>query len=380
MASWLDRLKKQPSSELIAWVLDKACPSIQYRLLTEVMGKGPTDPQVHRAREGAANTEALVKISRAQKETGVWLDKVLEFEAPNPSRNRGPAMINQYLALVEHGWDGSHPIIHCSAERLLNYLTEDPKADLFELKGYAGTNPKINVSIRRCLSLIAAALLSRSGYASHPGVTAAAERVLAELDTQYPAKGEPSLYEGVAEIEEGDHKVQLRVVKEGVHPPDMFLFYLLAFHPLFTATPAARAVVHRVVQHLMKGDSLPRRVRESEGRRWIKIADLSIANWQESDYSAGKIGFLLHDLELLARTGTLPAVPRAMQLLDWLLAMQGEDGVFKNDPGLEKQVTRSQYHYFPLEDSWRGKHKKYTDFCFRMILILKILDRTAPLS
>ena len=45
---------------------------------------------------------------------------------------------------------------------------------------------------------------------------------------------------------------------------------------------------------------------------------------------------------------------------------------------IEKSVSRSQYHYFPLEDSWRGKHKRFTDVTFRMVLILKILDKTCP--
>jgi hypothetical protein len=374
MSSWLERLKKNPTD----WLLEKSCPPLQYRTLTEILDRPQTDPAVMRAREGANNFKPAVTISRAQKESGIWLDKVIEFEAPNNSRNRGPGMVNQFLALLEFGWDRSHPIVHCSAERLFRYLAEDPEADLFELKGYAGTNKASNVTIRRSLSVISAALLARGGYADDPNVGAVAERVLAELSQQYPENGAPDLYDGTMTVEE---EGTYRRIRPGMHIPDMFLYYLLAFHPRFTADASARAVLQRVTDHLLQGDEIPMRVREAEGRRFLRLVDLHIGNWNEAEYGQGRIGFLLHDLELLARTGTLADSPKAMRLLDWLLSLQDPaDGVFRADPQIEKVMSRSQYHYFPLEDSWRGKHKKYTDVTFRTMLILRCLDRTSPLA
>jgi hypothetical protein len=379
MASWFDRLPKKPLTAILPWLLEKGCPPIQYRTLTEILDRPAHDPAVQRAREGAANYKPAVTIARAQKESGVWLDKVLDFEVPNPSRKRGPGMVNQFLALVEQAWDSEHPIVHCSAMRLMTYLHEDSISDLFELKGYAGTNPAATLSIRRGLRVIAAALLARCGYVADDELRRAAARVLEELDDQYPEHGEPNLYDGTVEIEEGDSKATLRVIREGAHVPDMFLFYLLSFHPVFSATDRARRIVRRVVEHLMRGDPITRRARQANGRIWVKLCDLPIATWTQADYEAGRIGFLLHDLELLARLGLLPSVPKALELLDWVLSLQDAgDGVFRHDAGLEKHVTRSQYHYFPIEDSWRGKHKKYTDFTFRACLILRELQRRCP--
>jgi len=68
-----------------------------------------------------------------------------------------------------------------------------------------------------------------------------------------------------------------------------------------------------------------------------------------------------------------------LELLDWVVSLQKDDGVWRVDDHIEKSVSRSQYHYFPLEESWRGKHKKYTDVTFRVLLILRLLDRTCPL-
>lgn len=371
MARWLDRLKKDPTP----WLLEKSCPPIRFRTLTEILGKAENDPAVVQAREGANNFEPAIKIARAQKETGVWLDKILEFEAPNNSRHRGPGMVNQFLALVDFGWDHTHPIIHCSAEKLFRFIAEDPQTDLFELKGYAGTNPAANAAIRRSLSVIAGALLSRAGYAGDANVCAVADRVLAELEAQYPASGEAKIFDGTVEVIENEAPVTYRRILPGAHVPDMFLYYFIAFHPRFTRDAKAREVVRRVTAHLFKGDSIPLRVREAEGKRYLKLVDLHIGAWGQAEYGAGRIGFLLHDLEMLARAGVLTQFPKAVELLEWLLSLQDEsDGVFRADPVIEKVLSRSQYHYFPLEDSWRGKHKKYTDVTFRVLLILKSLD------
>src|SRR5262245_34891628 len=124
MGRWSDRLSPTP----VAWLLEKSCPPIQYRTLTEIMRRSPADWDVQRAKERVYAYEPAVAISRSQQPSGTWLDKVLDFEPPNPTRKRGPGMVNQFLALLEYGWELSHPILHCSAELLLQYL--DPSASV----------------------------------------------------------------------------------------------------------------------------------------------------------------------------------------------------------------------------------------------------------
>ena len=58
-----------------------------------------------------------------------------------------------------------------------------------------------------------------------------------------------------------------------------------------------------------------------------------------------------------------------------VVSLRQEDGVLRPNHEIEKAMTPSQYHYFPLEESWRGKHKKFTDVTFRALLILTLLDR-----
>jgi hypothetical protein len=378
MATWLDRLKKNPTD----WLLEKACPPIVHRVLVEVLERPATDLHVKSAREGAFNFKNAVSISRTQQESGVWLDKVLEFEPPNPSRKRGPGMVNQVLALVEYGWDATHPIIHCSADRLLRYCRQDSTADLYELKGYAGSNPKGNQLIQAALAVISAAVLSRAGYGDDPAVKAVVASVMKDLEEHYPGgTTRPNLYDGTLTIaEESKDDGEYRLLRPGHHCPDMFLYYLMAFNPEF-ATERGRQIARRVSDALFLGDELPHRIREVQGKRFLKLTDLSIGHWDQADYEQGRVSFLLHDLELLARTGTLVHYEKALRLLDWLIGLgDAEDGVIRLESEIEKHLSRSQYHYFPLEESWRGKHKRFSDVTFRVLLILKILDETSPLQ
>ena len=80
-------------------------------------------------------------------------------------------------------------------------------------------------------------------------------------------------------------------------------------------------------------------------------------------------------LHPLARTNTLLENEKARSLLEWVVSLKQQDGVLRPGPEIEKAITPSQYHYFPLEESWRGKHKKFTDVTFRTLLILTLLDR-----
>ena len=76
MPSWLERLKADP----VDWLLEKACPTIRFRTLVEILDRPHDDPDVYKAREEANNYKPAVTISRLQKESGTWLDKILEFE------------------------------------------------------------------------------------------------------------------------------------------------------------------------------------------------------------------------------------------------------------------------------------------------------------
>ncbi|HYC78473.1 MAG TPA: hypothetical protein VEI02_12675 [Planctomycetota bacterium] len=372
MGRWLDRLPKTTTP----WLLERACPPIKLRTLTEILERPADDWDVARAREGVNQFPPAVAVSRLQSENGVWLGKLLDFEPPNFSRKKGPGTVNQFLLLVECGWDLTHPICHCTGLLLKQYLNGDDGVDLHELKGYLGEKPSLATAMRDHLKRIAAALLARAGLRDDAHLDAVGEDVLNRLERQYANPAEPGVYDGSVEVEEGDKKVSYRRLRDGAIPVDHFTLYLLAFWQGARADARRKKIVSQTVKHLFaaKHDP-PRLVVEAEGKRLLKLRIPHVADNTKEQYADKKIGYLLHDLELLARTGTLLENPKAVELLEWLVSLvDPDDGSLNFDPAIDKHQTRSLYHYFPLEDSWRGKHKKYTDATFRLALILKLLD------
>jgi hypothetical protein len=367
MGLWSDRFRASP----VQWVLEKACPPIQFRTYVEILGRSLDDWDVQRAKERVYAYEPAVAISRSQQPAGTWLDKILDFEAPNPTRRRGPGMVNQVLALLEYGWELSHPIVHCSAELLYQYLDPLTHVELYELNAWGNEGSGARAAVRGALSRISGAVLARAG-SRDPRLLAFGERLLATLDVQYRDPANPTVYEGVVEVpEEGTFR---RLRPDGV-PIDMFTLYALAFLPGVLATDRARTIAARAVSHLFAGSGEPRVVVEVDGRRVLRMRLPRIADLGEAEFADQKLGYLVHDLELLARIGVLERHPKARALLEWVLGFAQDDGVLRPGRELEKAVTPSQYHYFPLEESWRGKHKKFTDVTFRALLIATLLDR-----
>jgi hypothetical protein len=367
MSRWTSLLGPTP----IPWLLERACAPIQYRTLTEIQRRKPDDWDVQRAKERVYAYEPAVAISRSQQPVGTWLDKVLDFEAPNTTRKRGPGLVNQFLALIEYGWELSHPILHCSEQLLIQYLDPEAQVELYELNAYRVHKPESDRALRGVLSRISAALLARAG-SRDPRLIAFGSRFLDELDRQYQDPECPAVYDGEVEIPEDRRYRRLR---PDAVPVEMFSLYLLAFLPDVRSTARGRDITSRVVRHLFCSSGLPDLLLEVEGKRLLRLRLPRIFDLCKEQFCEQKLGYLLHDLELLARTGTLLENPKAKSLLEWVISLKQEDGVLRPGPEIEKAVSPSQYHYFPLEESWRGKHKKFTDVTFRTLLILDLLDR-----
>jgi hypothetical protein len=91
-----------------------------------------------------------------------------------------------------------------------------------------------------------------------------------------------------------------------------------------------------------------------------------IVDWAPARFAEGGIGFLLRDVDLLARLGALIGTPKAEALLGEILEGMDAEGAFRRDPWIDDAGDRSLYPWFPLEESRRGKHKRYTDVALRI--------------
>ena len=379
MGKWLDRLPADPTD----WLIEKACAPIRYRLFTEVQGRPEDDADVTLARDETYNYKPALTIAGAQNQEGLWFDSFDHFEAMNLNRKRGPATLHQLHALLEYGWGKDHPIVWRTSELLQALLWEDPGVDLRELKGYCGADPAPEMYFRKLLSWRAFALLLRGGFGDDPGVRHKAAERLGELFECY---GEKNL-EGVRQAAEcGEHTRMIEVdgdevpevclvVAAGIPLPDYSTLMFLAHDPQSLADPRGAAIAERLVEYLM--------ARPVPTAQVVKVADkvldrpidfLLPAFDRETCGERKLLGRLLRDLELLARLGVLSRVPDAVSHLEWMISCADEDGVIRDDSIIDKAVNRLDYPYFPLEENWRGKHKKYTDVTFRVLMILSLLD------
>ncbi len=374
MGRWLASLKTDPTG----WLLDNACPPIRYRVLTEILGRPDDDPEVSRAREANYNYKPATRIAGQQQDSGVWHNALLAFEPPNSSRNRGPGMMSQVLALLEFGWKKDHPIIWRAADLLLRYVHLDPTADLFELRGICATNAAIEKHLRHMLARMSAAILCRAGYSADDRVKQRVEEILRDLDRLYTGDALSNLYTErtvtVPREEDGDRT--LRILRDDAVVPDYPLLTLLAFSEGAADGALRRSVLGKVGAYMAAPQPAAFAAFDLGGKIIPKATDLLVRD-QPKDYFVRekRLGQLLQDLELLARTGLLERRPEWVSLLQWVVGMQDGEGVFRADDVMDKGVSRLAYHYFPLEDSWRGRSKKYTDVAFRVLLILTILDR-----
>lgn len=375
MATWIERLKVDPTE----WLMDKACPSIRYRLMTEVQGLAADDPQVAELREEVYNYKPPHTISTNQNDDGSWFNSLVGFEALNVNRKKGPGLASQYHALCEYGWGRDHPILWRASELMQGLLWQDPSVDLYDLRGYCGGDPAVEVYLRAMLSDMALAMLSRSGLEDDPGVSRMGEARLARLDAFFEGDVHKKIY--VAELtrekenDDGPYDEVCAVIDPAAERPDHWMFLWLAHCPKLRQSERGQAVMKKIVDYMFSQPHPEVEVLEVAGKVFEREMEFSIRNLSREDYIEQKlVGRLLQDLEALARCGVLESVPKAVELLEWLLSLQDEEGVIRAEECIEKVYNRLDYPFFPLEDNWRGKHKKFTDVTFRVLLILSILD------
>jgi hypothetical protein len=379
MGKWLGRLQADPTE----WLLERACAPIRYRLLTEVLGRPPDDADVLAAREGSYNFKPAVTIAGAQNQEGLWFDSFDHFEPMNLNRKRGPATLHQLHALLEYGWGKDHPIVWRASEILQALLWEDPSVDLRELKGYCGADPATEAYFRKRLSWRAFAILLRGGFVDDPGVRQKATERLAELTEFYGNKN----VAGVRQVvENGEHTRMIEVDGEEVPEvcavvsaeaplPDYSSLMFLAYDHQSLSDPRGSALAIGLMDYLMARPVPKVQVVMVADKVLDRPVDFLLRSFDRETCGEQRlIGRLLFDLELMARLGVLTRFPEALSLLEWLIDRADEEGVMRDDSLIDKVVNRIDYPYFPLEENWRGKHKKYTDVTFRLLLILRLLD------
>ena len=96
MTDWKSSLRYDPTS----WLLENACASIRYRVLTELLDRPKEDPDVQKSRAELLAYAPALKLQRTQRKDGTWGGHVHAGDA----RKLEPSLENGLSLLYEMGW------------------------------------------------------------------------------------------------------------------------------------------------------------------------------------------------------------------------------------------------------------------------------------
>lgn len=351
----------------VTWLREHACPSIRFRMLTEILPPDATnEPEIASLRKELSKYKAVTQTERKQRPTGLWASNIL---GTGPSKSLGikdVGTVAQYRRLLELGVPTDHRSIQLANRVFFRLLSrdEDPKL-LFEFQKPAKTNPELGAFARDTLKEAVASALAHGGLTDDPRVRGAANTIVNAL-AQF-------LRDDVAD-QPIITKSSRNTLHPGARPPTIHSVALLAYMPAFQRERAG--VIDRLTNFLSR--PAPKKTYVLEfGKKTVKPTTQLLGDPLQND-STGRpkdLPFALHWMELLARLNAFEGSTSAARALAHLLKDCNNDGVWhpKNLRALPKSPSGLADFSFPLENDAKKTETRRTDVTFRIALLAKML-------
>lgn len=351
----------------LAWLLDSASPSLQYRAIIDIA-------QHSQDRERLAAlpycSRAALRLAISQEVEGTWNGAILRTPAPNDTSFGTVGTVPAYRRLLECGWSTDSPPLLRARRTLFRLLAEDNDPSvLFECAASAKGDPERIHRERTLLREGAAAALAQAGYESDPRLRGAARRMLDRVDTylRSPLAAKPWVRVG-----------NKQVLAAEATPPSLHLLVMLAYMPLFRIEHHAQ--VERIYQYvsqplprqealqLVGGELVPQ-------PQLILGSPLGTRNVVDAD-----VPFALAWLEVTARLQFLRRNEAWLSAYDRFLNERDRTGVWRAHRGVEVQASTDPavWPMFPLQDPESGGDPS-PDVTFRLGLIARLLGRAIEL-
>ncbi len=274
--------------------------------------------------------------------------------------------IPQYRRLLQVGLAASARPFKLADRLLFRLLSrdEDP-ALLFEHQKGAKGDEAYGLWARGLIREASTCALAEGGQIEDPRVRGAAHKLATDVSEflRSPLAEKPFAKSGTATI-----------LHQEATPPSWYLLAMLAAMPNLQRE---RAGFTERLNHFLASPQPKKAYVLAAGKKKVKPTHLLLGDPVEAD-SKGlpkDIPLALHFLELLARTGGLPASPTATKVLLRLLKDCDDNGVW-NPKGLRsvpKAVNKASYHCFPLDPETKAAEYRLVDVTFRLALIAKAL-------
>ena len=330
---------------VIKELLETACPSIQYRIRSEILGQSPASQEMRALQDRILQDPDVQEVLHWQQPDG-WLG--WNFHGTKSSE----AGIR---ILCEKGVSLQHPAL----ARALQALEEYPErlvrgigrpGKILDAQGFGGA------------LMIRAVVFAHAGLENKPFVQEQVDQALAGFKAVLEV-------DSITDIVE-TFKDRL-VFRPGARWPGIYTLRLLA-HTRKWRTAENQAMLVKALQRLVEISPIPA-VYVRSGSQWIAPASFCMQDFNPDMESLDSVGWMMwfHRIECLARLGRIPAVPALKRQVNRLesLMMEG-DGWFTRKLTHPYFTRWGAYTGLKLEPDWRHSNSRRYDLTFRSRLIL----------
>ncbi len=334
------------TDSVIDELLDRACPSIQYRLRREILSQPPSDGVMLHLQEQILQDDAVKAILATQQPDG-WLGW---------SFHGTPGMEVGIRLLCEKGVEPTQPALAAALTALSRHPGRLDRGigkvgALLDERGLGGAR------------MIRAAV---AAYAGAEDKSYVKQQIAAALQG----------FEAVLAVDAVDEIVEpykdRLVFKPGVKWVSIYHLRLLA-HTRRWRTRKNQALVAASIQRLVDLSPLPP-IYLRHKSQWMAPASFAMLDFNPDMASMNAAAWMMwfHRFELLARLGVVSQIPELRQQLvrlsDMLTLSGGKFLYVLNHRSFKHW---SAYTGLALERDWRSPERRVYDLTFRSLLILK---------
>ncbi len=334
-----------PIDTVIDELLESACPSIKYRIRSEILGQSLAGKEMAALQEAILQDPTVQEVLGWQQPDG-WL--AWDFHGSKSLETgirilceKGVSRQNLSLARALQALE-DHP------ERLERGIGK-PGRILDEL-GFGGA------------WMIRATVFAYAGLEDKSFVKEQVEQALAGFKVVLEVNS-------VKEIVE-EYKGRL-VFKPGVKWPSIYHLRLLAFTRRWR-TEENLAVLVMAIRRLVELSPLPD-VYVRSGFRWVAPASFCMQDFNPDMKSMDEAGWMMwfHRMECLRRLGAMPSISELKRQVEWLESrLEEQDGWFTRKLNHPYFTRWGAYTGLRLEPDWRHAKSRVYDLTFRSMLIL----------
>lgn len=326
-------------------LFETACPSIQYRVNAEILGRPASSPDMRRLQHEILDDPLVQEIFQWQQPDG-WLAWDFHGERSTETGIR---------VLCEKGIRSHHPVLS-KALRALQAHTE--RLD----RGIGKVGRMVDERGFSYTEMIRATVMAYAGLESQPCIQRQLQIALADMQAVPAIRSVDDLAE--------PYKGTL-VFKPGLHWPGIYHLRLLAFTHSWR-TPQNCQVVIDAVQRLVDLSPLPS-IYLLHKSQLMAPASYAMLDFNPDLRSMDPVQWTLwfHRMECLARLGVIAHIPQLRFQVHTLAELLTEgEGHFPLKLSHRYFMKWGPYAGLALENDWRSDQRRVNDLTFRSLLVL----------